>query len=96
MIAGSTRMKGGLAQKMVLHMLSTAVMVRLGLVEGNLMANMVPASNKLRERGLRIVMTLAQVGAQEAASYLESANGNAARAVALAKCRPILDRASSE
>jgi N-acetylmuramic acid 6-phosphate etherase len=95
-IAGSTRMKGGLAQKMVLHMLSTAVMVRLGFVEGNLMANMIPASNKLRERGVRIVMTLAQVDAQEAAAYLESANGNAARAVALAKCQPILDRASSE
>jgi N-acetylmuramic acid 6-phosphate etherase len=87
-IAGSTRMKGGLAQKMVLHMLSTAVMVRLGLVEGNLMANMIPASNKLRERGVRIVMTLAEVDAGQAAAYLESADGNAARAVALARRRP--------
>jgi N-acetylmuramic acid 6-phosphate etherase len=86
-IAGSTRMKGGLAQKMVLHMLSTAVMVRLGLVEGNLMANMIPASNKLRERGVRIVMTLADVDAGEAAACLESADGNAARAVALARRR---------
>jgi len=86
-IAGSTRMKGGLAQKMVLHMLSTAVMVRLGLVAGNLMANMVPASNKLRERSARIVMELAGVGPDEAAAYLESANGNAAQAVALARRR---------
>jgi N-acetylmuramic acid 6-phosphate etherase len=86
-IAGSTRMKGGLAQKMVLHMLSTAVMVRLGLVAGNLMANMIPASNKLRERGLRIVMTLAEVDADEAAAYLASADGNAARAVELARRR---------
>jgi N-acetylmuramic acid 6-phosphate etherase len=83
-IAGSTRMKGGLVQKMVLHMLSTAVMVRLGLVTGNLMANMIPASNKLRERGVRIVMELAGVSAGEAACCLESAGGNAARAVALA------------
>jgi len=86
-IAGSTRMKGGLAQKMVLHMLSTTAMVRLGLVAGNLMANMVPASKKLRERGIRIVMALAEVGRDEAAAFLESANGNAAQAVALAKRR---------
>ena len=46
-IAGSTRMKGGLAQKMVLHLLSTTVMVRLGRVEGNQMTNLVPASRKL-------------------------------------------------
>jgi len=84
-IAGSTRMKGGLAQKMVLHMLSTAVMVRLGLVDGNLMVNMVPASDKLRERGVRIVMMLAEVDATQAAACLESAGGNAARAVALAR-----------
>ncbi|MFQ5417026.1 MAG: N-acetylmuramic acid 6-phosphate etherase [Myxococcota bacterium] len=84
-IAGSTRMKGGLAQKMVLHMLSTAVMVRLGRVSGNLMTNMVPASNKLRERSVGIVMALAEVAAAAAAAYLEAADGNAAEAVALAK-----------
>jgi N-acetylmuramic acid 6-phosphate etherase len=84
-IAGSTRMKGGLAQKMVLHMLSTAVMVRLGFVKGNLMANMLPASNKLRERGVRIVMTLAGVDAVRAAFYLEASSGNAAGAVELAR-----------
>ena len=50
-IAGSTRMKGGLAQKMVLHLLSTTVMVRLGYVSGNLMTHLLPASDKLRERG---------------------------------------------
>jgi N-acetylmuramic acid 6-phosphate etherase len=84
-IAGSTRMKGGLAQKMVLHMLSTAVMVRLGLVSGNLMTNMIPASNKLRARGIRIVMTLANVDADRAAACFEAADGNAARAVELAR-----------
>jgi N-acetylmuramic acid 6-phosphate etherase len=84
-IAGSTRMKGGLAQKMVLHMISTTVMIRLGFVAGNLMSNMVPASNKLRERGVRIVMALAGVDAEPAARYLEAAGGNAANAVALAR-----------
>jgi N-acetylmuramic acid 6-phosphate etherase len=68
-------------------MLSTAVMVRLGFVEGNLMVNMIPASDKLRERGVRIVMTLAEVDADRAAACLESADGNAARAVALARRR---------
>jgi N-acetylmuramic acid 6-phosphate etherase len=46
-IAGSTRMKGGLAQKMVLHLLSTTTLVRLGHVCGNLMSNVRPASDKL-------------------------------------------------
>jgi N-acetylmuramic acid 6-phosphate etherase len=86
-IAGSTRMKGGLAQKMVLHLLSTSVMVRLGRVEGNLMTNMIPASEKLRERGARIVMELAGVDAATAAYLFESADGNAAQAVELARRR---------
>lgn len=84
-IAGSTRMKGGLVQKMVLHMLSTAVMVRSGRVTGNLMANMIPASNKLRERNLRIVMTLTGIDADAAARHLEEAGGNAAQAITLAR-----------
>jgi N-acetylmuramic acid 6-phosphate etherase len=86
-IAGSTRMKGGLAQKMVLHLLSTTVMVRLGRVEGNLMTNMLPASAKLRERGARIVMELAGVDAATAVELFEAAGGNAAQAVELARQR---------
>ncbi|MGK0484798.1 MAG: N-acetylmuramic acid 6-phosphate etherase, partial [Myxococcota bacterium] len=54
-IAGSTRMKGGLVQKMILHSLSTSTMVKLGRVKGNLMTNLSPANNKLRERALRIL-----------------------------------------
>jgi N-acetylmuramic acid 6-phosphate etherase len=84
-LAGSTRMKGGLAQKMVLHMLSTTVMVRLGRVSGNLMTNMLPASDKLRERGVRIVMSLADVDAEHAAAFFEAANGNAALAIEYAR-----------
>ncbi len=57
-IAGSTRMKGGLAQKMVLHQLSTAVMVRLGRVDGNLMSHLRPGSQKLRRRADWIHRTL--------------------------------------
>ena len=53
-IAGSTRMKGGLAQKMVMHLLSTTVMIRLGYVRGNLMTHMLPASAKLRDRAAAV------------------------------------------
>jgi len=75
-IAGSTRMKGGLAQKMVLHLLSTTVMVRLGRVEGNLMTNLHPASRKLEARALRIVMSLARVDEDRARALLAESNGS--------------------
>jgi N-acetylmuramic acid 6-phosphate etherase len=84
-IAGSTRMKGGLAQKMVLHLLSTTVMVRLGRVRGNLMTNLVPASRKLRKRAVRIVMSLARVDEQRAGALLEECEGDINRAVAGAR-----------
>jgi N-acetylmuramic acid 6-phosphate etherase len=70
-IAGSTRMKGGLAQKMVLHLLSTTVMVQLGRVEGNLMTRLAPVSNKLQERATRILMTLTGVDVDRAKQLLE-------------------------
>lgn len=75
-IAGSTRMKGGLAQKMVLHLLSTTVMVRLGRVEGNRMTNLLPASRKLRARGLRILMELGGVDESRARELLERCGGS--------------------
>jgi N-acetylmuramic acid 6-phosphate etherase len=84
-IAGSTRMKGGLAQKMVLHLLSTAVMVRLGRVEGNLMTNLHPASRKLRRRALRIVMSLGGVDEPHAASLLDTHHGSIHDAVQAAR-----------
>ena len=80
-IAGSTRIKGGLAQKMVLHMLSTAVMVRLGRVEGNLMTNLKPASRKLRKRAMRIVMSLGGVSEDRARELLEACGGNLPEAI---------------
>jgi len=79
-IAGSTRMKGGLAQKMVLNLLSTTVMVRLGYVDGNLMTHMIPASDKLRDRGVRIVMSLGGLDRDAAAKLLADCEGNVAEA----------------
>jgi N-acetylmuramic acid 6-phosphate etherase len=80
-IAGSTRMKGGLAQKMVLHLLSTTVMVRLGRVEGNLMTNLVPASRKLERRALRILMTLGGATEERARRALAEARGSVSDAL---------------
>jgi N-acetylmuramic acid 6-phosphate etherase len=75
-IAGSTRMKGGLAQKMVLHLLSTTVMVRLGRVEGNQMTNLLPASRKLERRARRILCELGHVDAERADQLLAECHGS--------------------
>jgi N-acetylmuramic acid 6-phosphate etherase len=56
-IAGSSRMKAGTAQKMVLNMLSTATMIRLGYVSGNQMTNVKSSNQKLKERALRILQS---------------------------------------
>jgi N-acetylmuramic acid 6-phosphate etherase len=84
-IAGSTRLKGGLAQKMLLHLLSTTVMVRLGYVEGNLMTHLVPASDKLRRRAVRIVMALGPADEARATALLEDCWGDVSVAVMRAR-----------
>lgn len=83
-VTGSTRMKAGTAQKMVLTMLSTAVMVRLGRVHGNLMISMQPVSSKLRERARGILMMEAGVSYEEAARILEEASYNLPVAIVMA------------
>lgn len=69
-IAGSTRMKSGTAQKLVLNMLSTAVMIKLGKTYGNIMVDLQMTNNKLRERAKKIVMELANVDYQTAVQSL--------------------------
>jgi N-acetylmuramic acid 6-phosphate etherase len=81
-IAGSTRMKGGLAQKMVLHLLSTTVMVRLGYVKGNLMTHLVPTSQKLRERAIGILESTTQLNSEQAARLLDEYGGSVTAALA--------------
>jgi N-acetylmuramic acid 6-phosphate etherase len=71
-LTGSSRLKAGTAQKMVLNMISTATMVRLGYVSGNRMSNLQPRNVKLRERAVRIVMAETGVDEQTAASALEA------------------------
>ena len=73
-LTGSSRLKAGTAQKMVLNMISTATMVRLGYVSGNRMSHLQPRNIKLRERAVRIVMAETGVNKEVATSALESAN----------------------
>jgi N-acetylmuramic acid 6-phosphate etherase len=82
-IAGSTRMKAGTAQKAALNLLSTAIMLRLGLVHRGLMVNMQVSNAKLRGRAIDMVRDLAGTDAAEAA--LEAAEWDIRRAVLVAK-----------
>lgn len=93
-LAGSTRMKAGSAQKMVLNMISTASMVRLGKAYGNLMVDLKPNSAKLIERGKGIVMMLTDLSYKEAGKAYEAAGRNVKIAVVMQKLG--LDRAAAE
>ena len=84
-VAGSTRLKAGTAQKMVLNMLSTAAMVRLGYVTGNRMTNMRPSNVKLRERSGRILAAETGLGEEAARATLEAAGGDLRVALVMAK-----------
>src|SRR5207248_5598416 len=72
-IAGSTRMKAGTAQKLVLNMISSATFIRLGYVYGNLMVNVQAKNHKLIERARRIVAEAAGVSYDRAAELLDAA-----------------------
>jgi N-acetylmuramic acid 6-phosphate etherase len=84
-IVGSTRMKAGTATKMVLNMLTTASMVRLGKTYGNLMVEVRPNSEKLRDRGKRIVMHILGVNRQKAEKLLKKSNWDVKVAVIMGK-----------
>jgi len=77
-LAGSTRLRAGTATKLVLNMISTAVMIRLGHVYGNLMVNVQPANDKLTQRARRIIRQATGVSADRAAELL-GAGGNSVR-----------------
>ena len=75
-ITGSTRLKSGTAQKLVLNMITTGAMIRLGKVYGNLMVDLQSTNAKLRERAKRIVMTIAGISYEEASRQLVKAGGS--------------------
>ena len=80
-VTGSTRMKAGTAQKMVLNMLSTGTMIRLGKVMGNLMVDVQATNDKLKARAVRIVMEAAEVDKGTAEAALQQNGGSAKKAI---------------
>jgi len=84
-IAGSTRMKSGTAQKLVLNMLSTGVFVRLGYVYGNLMVNVQPRNVKLVDRARRILSQAADIPYEQAATVLAQSGNSVRTAIVMVK-----------
>lgn len=80
-VTGSTRMKSGTAQKLVLNMISTAVMIRLGRVEDNRMVNMQLTNNKLVDRGVKMLMEKLGLSRYDEAKSLLMKAGSVKRAV---------------
>jgi N-acetylmuramic acid 6-phosphate etherase len=93
-IAGSTRMKAGTATKLVLNMISTAVMIRLGYVFGNLMVNVQPRNAKLRDRATRIIASSAVLSYERAGELLVEAGDSVPVAIVMARLS--LDRNAAE
>jgi N-acetylmuramic acid 6-phosphate etherase len=93
-IAGSTRLKAGTATKLVLNMISTAVMIRLGHVYGNLMVNVQPKNSKLEERARRIIAESADVSYDRAGELLRAAGGDVKTAIVMSRLK--VDRAAAE
>ncbi len=94
-IMGSTRMKSGTAQKLVLNMLTTTAMVRMGKVYENMMIDLQMTNKKLVERSKRIVMTITGISYEEAAEYLTKAGGHVKTALVMVKAGVSADEARS-
>ncbi len=92
-IMGSTRMKSGTAQKMVLNMLTTTAMIRLGKVYENMMIDLQLTNKKLVERAKRIFMIITNASYEEAGEFLNKANGNVKSALVMKKCSVDFEKA---
>lgn len=84
-VTGSTRLKAGTATKMILNMLTTATMVRLGKVYGNLMVNLQATNQKLQERAKHIVMQVTDLRYEEAEQLIRAAAGDLSLAIVMHK-----------
>ena len=84
-IMGSTRMKSGTAQKLVMNMITTTAMIRMGKVYENMMIDLQMTNQKLRERAKRVVMTVAGVGYEEAEDSLQRADWHVKTALVMVK-----------
>ncbi|MGA7836964.1 MAG: N-acetylmuramic acid 6-phosphate etherase [Ignavibacteriaceae bacterium] len=94
-IMGSTRMKSGTAQKLVLNMLTTASMIRLGKVYENMMIDLQMTNKKLVERSKRIVMTITGINYDEAADVLKKADGHVKTALVMMKANVSAEEAKA-
>ena len=84
-LTGSTRLKAGTATKLVLNTISTGAMVRLGKAYGNLMVDLMALSEKLRDRGERIVMEVGSVDRARARRAIDDAKGSVKVAIVMVK-----------
>lgn len=84
-VTGSTRMKAGTATKLVLNMITTGAMIRLGKTYGNLMVDLRATNNKLKDRSERIVAEVCDVSREQARELLEAANKSVKTAIVMQK-----------
>jgi N-acetylmuramic acid 6-phosphate etherase len=80
-LTGSTRMKSGTAQKMVLNMISTTIMIKLGRIEGNKMVNMQLTNQKLFDRGVKMIMEATHIQDASIAAQLLSTYGSVKKSI---------------
>lgn len=92
-VTGSTRMKSGTAQKMILNMISTGVMIRQGKVFENVMIDVMPTNSKLVDRASRIISTVTGVTQEEALQTLKKAGNNVPLAITMIKTESNKDEA---
>src|SRR6184192_1358479 len=93
-VAGSTRLKAGTAQKLVLNMLSTATMIRLGYIMGNRMTNVQTRNVKLHARAIRILESELDLNANDAVVALDAAKGSLPTAIVMKKSGRSCDEAT--
>ncbi|HEV7683574.1 MAG TPA: N-acetylmuramic acid 6-phosphate etherase [Pyrinomonadaceae bacterium] len=94
-VAGSTRLKAGTAQKLVLNMLSTGTMVKLGYVTGNRMTSVLPRNTKLHARAIRIIMAETGLAEDAASAALVAAEDDLRRAIVMIKTGHSADEAKA-
>lgn len=93
-IAGSSRMKAGTAQKMVLNMLTTGAMIKIGKTYENFMIDLMPTNEKLKDRAIRIVSEIAEVTASQAFKTLMICDWKVKTAIIMLKCNLSKDAAN--
>ncbi|MBE3561617.1 MAG: N-acetylmuramic acid 6-phosphate etherase [Ktedonobacteraceae bacterium] len=95
-ISGSTRLKAGTAQKMVLNMLSTGSMILLGKTYGNLMVDVRATNHKLRQRAINIVRQLTGLDEAQAEALLQAAGGETKTAIMMGRCHVTAETAREQ